>query len=156
MFTALGLFHAVWRDMEILLKNTDIEEDNLLRLQNENYDRSDKNDNDNVNIDKSENYVNVNINNYNDDDKNTDIKTMKSIINEKIVILPTSKNVPRLSLSHSFGVALERSSTELSEAEIFQVIFLNIFVLHKHHKQCDSVLNYLFIESFFINPINHF
>ena len=142
MFTALGLFHAVLRDMEILLKNTDIEEDNLLRLQNENYDLSDKkNNDDNVNIENN----NVNINNNNNDDKNNDMKTMKTIINEKIVILPTSKNVPRLSLSHSFGVALERSSTELSEAEIFQVIFLNIFVLHEHHKQCDSVLNYLFI-----------
>ena len=113
LFTALGLFHAVWRDMEILLKNADMEEDNETNLKINNNNHNNNNNNNNNNDEK------VNIDNID----NANVKIISSPVNEKRMFPQARKNVPCLSLSHSFGIALERSSTELSEAEIFQVIF---------------------------------
>ena len=139
LFTALGLFHAVWRDMEILLKNFDMEEDNKTNLKNNNdndnnddYNHNDNNNNHNDNNNNDNNNNNNNNNKSNDENANVDnienanVKIISSPVNEERVFSQARKNVPCLSLSHSFGIALERSSTELSEAEIFQVILKSI------------------------------
>ena len=112
LLTALGLFHSVWSEMEILLKNVDIEDDRLFNKGiNNDINNNNNNKNDYSNIDNNYNIIEVN-------NKNK-IKNPSS----------SQSSISSLSLSHSFDLALERSSAELSGAEMFQVNQRNFYFL---------------------------
>ena len=95
--TALALFHAVWGDMERLVNENENDEKGGNEKTNGISSKSFNNDN----------HDNSNTNNDNNDNNNNLIKNPRK---------ETS-----LSLSHYFGIALERSFPELSDLEMFQV-----------------------------------
>ena len=127
LLTALGLFHSVWSEMEILLKNVDIEDDRLFNKGiNNDINNNNNNKNDYSNIDNNYNIIEVN--------------------NKNKIKNPSSSQsaISCLSLSHSFDLALERSSAELSGAEMFQVNQRNFFFIFTVF----YLLVYLFVRLF--------
>ena len=134
--TALALFHAVWGDMERLVS----ENDNCVRDENGNVNGN--NSNNMVEDDNNDNNNNVKKIDDKYDENNTNILTKKDDRNDNKNVEnnftknPSKTSTPKkeysssLSLSHYFGIALERSFPELSDLEMFQVCELFFSVLY--------------------------